>query len=120
MDGSFDNFKDPATLLLNSSLSARDLQLIGALFDREWPAIGPVQLDSQIRKGAEGKQLNNTLTAGETRVESKLNAIFDTTPMRINGTIKAKKMLVYELFEKKGKARKRNLQRRSTYLAVSP
>jgi hypothetical protein len=107
LDGSYANFKDPSTLLLKSSLSARDLQLIGALFDRQWPAIGPVQLDSQIRRSGINHTFNATLTAGQTEVEAKLNGDFDTTPMRIRGTIKAKKMLVYELFEKEGKGKKK-------------
>ena len=107
LDGSYKNFKDPSTLLLHTSLSARDLQLLGALFDREWPAIGPVQLDSQIRRSGEYRTFNTTLTAGQTEVEARLDGVFDTTPMRIRGTIKAKKMLVYELFEKKGKGKKK-------------
>jgi hypothetical protein len=107
VDGHFENFKDPSTLSLNSSLTARDLQLLGALFDRQWPAIGPVQLDSQIRKSAKGKQFDTTLTAGQTEVESKLIALFDTKPMRISGTIKAKEMLVYELFEKENEGKKK-------------
>ena len=107
LDGSYKNFKDPSTLLLHTSLSARDLQLLGALFDREWPAIGPVQLDSQIRRSGEYRTFNTTLTAGQTEVQARLDGVFDTTPMRIRGTIKAKKMLVYELFEKKGKGKKK-------------
>ena len=93
----FDNFKDPSTLLLNSSLTARDLQLIGAILDREWPAIGPVQLDAEIKRTGNGNELNSTLTAGETEVQTKLKALFKTTPMRISGTITARNMLVYEL-----------------------
>jgi uncharacterized protein involved in outer membrane biogenesis len=107
LDGSYDNFKDPSTLLLNSSLTARDLQLVGALFDRQWPAIGPVQLDSQIRRSGENRTFNATLTAGQTEVKARVNGVFDATPMRIRGTIKAKKMLVYELFEKEGKGKKK-------------
>ena len=108
--GSFDSFKDPSTWLLNTSLAARDLQLLGAILDRRWPNIGPVQLESQVQKSGKGKEFNSTLTVGETEVESKIDALFDTTPMRISGTIKAKKMLVYELFEKErdGKEKKRS------------
>jgi hypothetical protein len=120
VNGSFDNFKDPSTWLVNSSLTARDLQLIGALFDREWPAIGPVQLDSQIRKSGKGKEFDITLTAGETEVETKLNTLFDTTPMRINGTIKAKKMLVYELFEKEREGKKKKPKKKEPVFSREP
>jgi uncharacterized protein involved in outer membrane biogenesis len=100
VDGSFDNFKDFSTWLVNSSLTARDLQLIGAIFDRKWPAIGPVQLDSQIRKSDKGKKFNTTLTAGESEVQANLNVLFRTRPVRISGTITARKIYVYELLEK--------------------
>ena len=120
VNGSFDNFKDPSTWLVNSSLTARDLQLLGALFDRKWPAIGPVQLDSQIRKSGKGKEFDCTLTAGETEVETKLNALFDTTPMRISGTIKAKKMLVYELFEKKSEGKKEKPSKKEHVFSREP
>jgi hypothetical protein len=108
LEGRFDNFKDPSTLLLDSRLSARDLQLIGALFDRKWPAIGPVHMNNQIKKSGKGKKLKSTLTAGETKIETKLNAIFYTTPVRISGTVKAHKMLVWELLgeENGGKKKK--------------
>jgi hypothetical protein len=118
--GSFDNFKDPSTWLLESSLTARDLQLIGALFNRTWPAIGPVQLDSQIRKSGKGNEFNSTLTAGETEVETKLTALFDKTPMQISGTIKAKRMLVYELFEKEREGKKKKAAKKEPVFSREP
>jgi hypothetical protein len=120
VDGHFDNFKDPSTLLLNSSLSARDLQLLGAIFDRKWPAIGPVQFDSQIRKSGKGKKFDTTLTAGQTEVEARLNGVFDTTPMRIKGTIKAKEMLVYDLFEKESEGKKKKPPKKGPVFSHEP
>ena len=120
VDGSFDNFKDPSTWLLNSSLSARDLQLLGALFDRKWPAIGPVQLDSEIKKSGKGKTFNGTLTAGETEVEAKLNALLETTPKTISGTIKAKKMLVFELFEKDSQGKEKKVSKEEPVFSREP
>jgi len=120
VDGSFNNFKDPSTWLVNSSLTARDLQLLGAIFGRKWLAIGPVQLDSQIKKSGRGKEFNTTLTVGETKVDSKLNALFDTTPMRISGTIKAKKMLVYELFEKEREEEKKKSSKKEPVFSREP
>ncbi len=120
VNGSFDNFKDPSTWLVNSSLTARDLQLIGAIFDRRWPAIGPVQLDSQIKKSDAGKEFNGTLTAGKTEVETKLKALFETTPMRISGTVKARKMLVYELFEKEREGKKKKSSKKEHVFSREP
>ena len=120
VDGHFENFTDPSTLLLNSSLTARDLQLIGALFDRQWPALGPVQLDSQIRKSSKGREFDLTITAGQTEVDSTLIALFETTPMRINGTIKAKEMLVYELFEKESDGKKKKSHKKEPVFSDEP
>jgi uncharacterized protein involved in outer membrane biogenesis len=120
VDGRFDNFKDPSTLQLNSSLSARDLQLIGAIFDREWPAIGPVQLDSQIKKRDKGKEFNTTLTAGETEVHANLNALFKTTPMRVSGTITARKMLMWDLLEKASDGEKKKASSKEPVFSREP
>jgi hypothetical protein len=116
----FDNFKDPSTWLVNSSLAARDLQLIGAIFDRRWPAIGPVQLDSEIKKSGKGKEFNSTLTAGETEVETKLNALFTTAPMRISGTVKARKMLVWELLKKESEEEKKKPKKKEPVFSREP
>jgi uncharacterized protein involved in outer membrane biogenesis len=108
VDGRFDNFRDASTLLLNSSLSARDLQLIGAIFDRKWRPIGPVQLDAEVKRTGKGGTWSAALTAGETEVQVKLNTLLRATPKQINGTITARKMLVWDLVEddKEGKKKK--------------
>ena len=108
VDGRFDNFKDPSTLLLNSSLTARDLQLIGAIFDRKWRPIGPVQLDAEVKRAGKGGDWTVSLTAGETEVRAKLKTRLTATPKQIKGTITARKMLVWDLVEddKEGKKKK--------------
>ncbi|MEE9532590.1 MAG: AsmA family protein [Syntrophobacteria bacterium] len=106
VEGRFDNFKDPSSLLLNSSLSARDLKLIGAIFDRNWRAIGPVQLDAEIRRTGKGSDLTSTLTAGKTEVQAKLNALFRATPKQISGIITARKLFLWDLVENEGEKKK--------------
>jgi hypothetical protein len=120
VEGSFDNFKEPSTWLLNTSLIARDLQLIGAIFDLTWPAIGPVRLDSEIQKSDKGNEYNSTLTAGETEVETKLNAVFDTAPMRISGSVTARKMLVLELLKDKGQEEKKKPAKKEPVFSREP
>ncbi|MEE9527503.1 MAG: AsmA family protein, partial [Syntrophobacteria bacterium] len=120
VDGRFDNFKDPSTLLLNSSLSARDLQLIGAIFDRQWPAIGPVQLDAEIKRTGKGNELNSTLTAGETEIETKFKEIFVKTPMRISGTVTARKMLVWDLLEEASEGGKKKASSKEPVFSREP
>jgi hypothetical protein len=108
VEGRFDNFQDPSTLLLNSNLTARDLQLIGAIFDRKWRPIGPVQLDVQVKRAGKGGDWTASLTAGETEVQANLKTRLTATPKQISGTVKARKMLVWDLVEddKEGKKKK--------------
>jgi uncharacterized protein involved in outer membrane biogenesis len=120
VDGRFDNFKDPSTLLLNSSLTARDLQLIGAIFDRKWRAIGPVQLDTEIKRTGKGSDLTSTLTAGKTEVQAKLNTLFRATPMQISGTITARKLFLWDLIEKDSEGEKKKASSKEPVFSREP
>jgi uncharacterized protein involved in outer membrane biogenesis len=120
VDGRFDNFKDPSTLLLNSSLSARDLQLIGAIFDRKWRAIGPVQLDAETKRTGKGSDWTGTLTAGKTEVQAKLNTLFRATPMQISGTITARKLFLWDLVEKDSKGKKKKTSKKEPVFSREP
>jgi hypothetical protein len=120
VDGSFDSFKDPSSWLLNTSLAARDLKLVGAIFDRKWPAIGPVQLDGEIKQSDGGKAFKSTLTAGETEVETKLNALFTTSPMRISGTVTARKMLFWKLLQKESDEKKKKPSKNEPVFSREP
>ena len=120
VNGSFDSFKDPSTLLLESSLTARDLQLLGAILDRKWAAIGPVQLDAKIKRTGKSNELNSTLTAGETEIEVELKELFDTTPMLISGTVKARKMLFWDLLEKDSEKKKKKPSEKEPVFSREP
>ena len=120
VDGRFDNFKDPSTLLLNSSLSARDLQLIGAIFDRKWRAIGPVQLDAEIKRTGKGGDWACTLTAGETEVQAKLNTLLRATPKQISGTITARKLFLWDLVEKNSAEKKKKTSKKEPVFSREP
>jgi hypothetical protein len=120
VDGRFDDFKDPSTLLLNSSLSARDLQLIGAIFDRKWRAIGPVQLDTEIKRTGKGSDWTATLTAGKTEVQAKLNTLFRATPKQISGTITARKLFLWDLVEKDSEGEKKKSSKKEPVFSREP
>jgi uncharacterized protein involved in outer membrane biogenesis len=120
VEGRFDNFKDPSTLLLNCSLSARDLQLIGAIFDRNWRAIGPVQLDAEIKRTGKGSDWTSTLTAGKTEVQAKLNALFRATPKQISGTITARKLFLWDLVEKDSEGEKKKTSKKEPVFSREP
>jgi hypothetical protein len=87
VNGSFDDFKRPETLQLAAKLTARDLQLIGTLFDRDWPAIGPVQMNSTISHAGNGVQFDSTLAAGEVRANAAIKGVLDSSPPSFSGKI---------------------------------
>ena len=87
--GLFDDFKNPDTLSLTTHLRAKDLLLIGALFDQQWPAVGPVQLDSKIQKKGTSLEFDTSFAAGEMRIQSSISSLFHSSPPQINGTITA-------------------------------
>jgi hypothetical protein len=107
VDGRFTNFKDPSTLLLNANLTARDLQLIGALFDRDWPAIGPVTLNTVIKRTDDSNDLTSTLTAGGTEMDINLKTHLRETPIQIKGTVTARKLIAWILPEKAREKKKK-------------
>ena len=120
LDGSYSSFKDPSTLRLNSSLSAKNLQLLGKIFDRQWPDIGPVRMNTQVKDSGKGKQFDSELTLGQSRVETKIVALFETTPMRISGTVKAQELAVWKLLEEEKKGEKKKTSRKKHVFSKEP
>jgi hypothetical protein len=99
--GEFDDFKDTGTLEFNVRLTARDLQLIGSLFELEWPAIGPVTLNSQIKQEGSSTAFDTTLTAGKALLDAKISSSLQTSPPHINGKITAQEFFFFDPLEKK-------------------
>ena len=120
VEGRFDNFRDASTLLLNSSLTARDLQLIGAIFDRKWRPIGPVHLDVELKRQGKGGAWTGTLTAGETEVQLKLNTLLRATPRQISGTITARELFLWDLAEKDGEEKKKKTSKKEPVFSREP
>jgi hypothetical protein len=106
VDGQFEDFKEPDTLSLTSKLTAKDLQLIGALFDREWPAVGPVHIDNQIRKAGESTELDTTLSADKLKIDAAISGNLTVRPMQLKGKITAQQFFLPELLEKIAEADK--------------
>lgn len=88
--GHFDDFKNPDTLAMTTHITAKDLHLIGSLFDAQWPKIGPVQLDSEIQPKGKNLEFNTTFVAGELKLQSAISGLFHTNPPQISGKITAK------------------------------
>ncbi len=99
--GRFEDFHAPETLTVEASLGARDLRLVGALLDREWPPVGPVQWHSTIvRRGDEEVSLDATMTVGETRLTAGVQGSFATAAPHISGKIAAQNFFFPDLQEK--------------------
>ncbi|UCF03378.1 MAG: hypothetical protein JSV14_07000, partial [Deltaproteobacteria bacterium] len=120
VDGHFENFKDPSTLLLKSSLTARDLQLIGAIFDRKWRPIGPVHLDAELKRQGKGGAWTAALTAGKTEVQLKLNTLLRATPKQISGTITARQLFLWDLVEKDSEEKKKKTSKKKPVFSREP
>lgn len=101
--GHFDDFKHPDTLSITTHLTARDLQLIGALFDAQWPEIGPVQLDSKIQPTGKSLEFQTTFSAGELKLHSEISGLFHSNPPQISGKITAQNFYLPSLEEFGGK-----------------
>ncbi len=119
VDGSYDDFTRPETLLLNSELKARDLQLLGALFDQQWSKVGPVELKAVVKKAGKDTVLNANLLLDKATADMKLRGDFGKTPPHISGAITAQNVFFKDPIdraaaekkaaqEKKDKKKKKN------------
>ncbi len=90
VDGSYDDFAHPESLLLNSELKARDLQLLGVLFDQQWSKVGPVEFRTVVKKAGKDTALNAKLVLGKATADMKLRGDFDKKPPYISGAVTAR------------------------------
>jgi hypothetical protein len=125
IDGSYDDFADPETLLLNSHLKARDMQLLGALFDQQWVQVGPVEFNAEIKKADKDTVLNADLVLGKASADMKLRGDFDRKPPYISGGITAQKVFFKDPFEKaveekKAKDKKKDKKKKGKKKPESP
>ena len=100
VDGQFDDFDKPDTLELNSRMTARDMKLVGALLDRDWPDHGRVEFIGRLRRAGPSTSLNATLTSGREKFDIALSGTYDATPPHIKGKITAVNFFVPDLFER--------------------
>lgn len=100
INGSFVDFQKPRTLRLNAEGRARDLALIGALFDQEWPAYGPVDINGDLGQDGNLTKLALTLKAGPKALEANLHGNFDTDPPRFGGKVTLHELALPDFFQK--------------------
>ncbi|MDA3915645.1 MAG: AsmA family protein [Deltaproteobacteria bacterium] len=89
INGQFKDFSKIDSLSLNTRIKAVDLRTIGVLFDQNWPAIGPVELNSLMKKEGEKLNFKTTMTVDEIEIKATNSVFFLNTPLRISGTIQA-------------------------------
>lgn len=106
VDGSYDDFSAPETLLLNSKLKARDLQLMGALFDQQWTKVGPVEWNAVVKKAGRHTVLNADLSLDKARVEMKLDGDFNKSPPYLSGAIRAQHVFFRDPIDRAAEERK--------------
>ena len=99
VEGQFDDFSKPETLELNSRMTARDMKLVGALFDRNWPDHGRVEFTGKLTRAGQTTGFNATLGSGKQKIDIALSGAFDKTPPQIKGKITAVNFFVPDLFE---------------------
>ena len=97
ISGQFKDFSKIDSLSLNTRIKAVDLRTIGVLFDQNWPAVGPVELNSLMEKEGEKFKFKTTMTVDEIEIKATNSVFFLNTPMRISGTIEAENFLLPDL-----------------------
>ena len=100
VDGQFDDFDKPDTLELNTRVTARDMKLLGALLDRDWPDHGRVEFTGKLRGADHTSAFNATLSSGKENIDIVLSGDLDKTPPQIEGRITATNFFVPDLFER--------------------
>jgi hypothetical protein len=105
ISGDFRDFNKPQTLQLKSQVKARDLALVGALFDQEWPAYGPLEVDSNLGREGERLRINTVVKAGKKGLDADLHGDFSVAPPRFAGKLRVYQMPFPDLFARASETR---------------
>ena len=97
ISGQFKDFSKIDSLSLNTRIKAFDLRTIGVLFNQNWPAIGPVELNSLIKKEGEKFKFKTTMTANEIEIKADNSVIFLNNSPHISGNIQAENFFFPDL-----------------------
>jgi hypothetical protein len=111
VNGEFRDFSRPQTLQLKSQLKARDLALVGALFDQDWPAYGPLEADSEFGREGDRLRINTSVKAGTRGLDADLHGDFSTDRPRFTGKLRVQRMPYPDLFTQAAEARKQQEKR---------
>jgi hypothetical protein len=97
LDGQYGDFGRPDSLSLNGTVNARDLEIVGALLDRDWPAIGPFEMKTKLSRVVNSLQSETRIKAGKAVVQADLVATLEAQPLLVSGKIVASNAFVPSL-----------------------
>ena len=105
ISGDFRDFNKPQTLHLNSQVKARDLALVGALFGQDWPAYGPLDVNSDIGRDGSRLRIKSVVKAGEKGLDADVHGDFSVDPPRFTGRLRVHQMPFPDLLTQAAEAR---------------
>lgn len=106
INGKFTDFSKPETLSLNAKVKARDLALVGALFDQDWPELSPFTLQAVVEHDSSRRtRLRANLGAAKKTLDADLLGDFNSKPPRISGKLMAQQIAVPDFYAKAAKQR---------------
>lgn len=97
LNGQYGDFGRPDSMSLNGAVNARDLEIVGALLDRDWPAIGPFTMETKLSRVVNSLQSATRITAGKAVVQADLVATLEAQPLLVSGKIVASNAFIPSL-----------------------
>ena len=97
--GQYGDFSKPDSLSLTGKLKARDMMTLGALFDQDWPAVGPVSVDTRVSKSGEQTAFYTRMAVDEFELDADMVADLRAEPARLSGNIKARNAFILQFAE---------------------
>ncbi len=97
LSGAFDDFLGGDQLDVQAELSARDLALIGELFNQQWPAGGRTKASGRLQGGRKKLRFDGTLDIGSTRFTGKVTGSLAGRRPKFTGKIHTPKLFLADI-----------------------
>jgi hypothetical protein len=105
VNGRFTDFDKPETFNFDFRMDARDMKLIGALINRDWPDHGRAEITGELKQVDKLTRFNAVMTSGQERIDITLDGAMDRTPPHIKGKLTASNFFIPDLFEEQRQKR---------------
>jgi len=106
VNGRYPDIYKPETLQLKADIRARDLALVGALFDQQWPDYGPLTIQGNVGRENNRVQLSTNIRAGKKGLDADLHGDFTVDPPSLAGKLTVHHLSLPDFYEKAAEARK--------------